>query len=243
MTAQEQKTFLIFGGIGGVGGALADLLTQEGHQVFVTTKSPEKMSQTSLPPAQVLQADVLDHGAIEEAVRRAGANGLHGLAYCVGSINLKPLARTTPEDLLQSFQINTLGAFVAMKEAAELLAAQQGSAVLFSSIAATRGFTNHAAVGTAKAALEGLACSLAADLAPRVRISVIAPSLTDTPLASPYTKNPKMVETISAMHPIARLGQAHEMAKAAAFLLSDDAGWMTGQVIHIDGGRSRVETR
>ena len=92
------------------------------------------------------------------------------------------------------------------------------------------------------AALEGLARSLAAELAPKVRINVIAPSLTDTPLASPLTSNPKMREAIAAMHPISRLGIAEEMAEMAMFLLSDHSGWMTGQTLHIDGGRSSLES-
>lgn len=112
--------------------------------------------------------------------------------------------------------------------------------MLFSSIAATKGFVNHSAIASAKAALEGLARTLAAELAPHVRVNVIAPSLTDTPLARVFTQNAKMSEAIAAMHPIPRLGIAAEMAKMAAVLLSDDSGWVTGQTIHIDGGRSTI---
>lgn len=236
-----QKTTLIFGGIGGIGGALATTLTQQGQKIFVTTSRPERAAESGLPQGQVLHADALQPESLEAAVAAASADGLHGLAYCVGTIDLKPLSRTTPEDLLRSFQINTVGAFIAIKEAAPHLAKTSGSIVLFSSVAATRGFPSHAAIATAKAGIEGLARSLAAELAPSVRINVIAPSLTDTPLAQGLTQNPKMKEAIAGMHPLARLGQAEEMAKAAAFLLSDDAGWITGQTLHIDGGRVSVE--
>lgn len=236
-----QHTYLVFGGIGGIGGALTHRLTGQGHRVYATTSNPGRAAEADLPADQVLIADALDGASLQTAVASASTQGLHGLAYCIGTIDLKPLARTSPEDLLRSFQINTLGAFTAIKTAAPMLTESKGSVVLFSSIAATRGFSNHSAIATAKAGLEGLARTLAAELAPHVRINVIAPSLTDTPLATPLTQNPKMKEAIASMHPLPRLGDANEMAKMAAFLLSDDSGWITGQTIHVDGGRSSVE--
>ena len=240
-----QKNYLIFGGIDGIGGALAGQLTRQGHTAFVTTSTEEKANaaiQNGTPENKILFVDALSHDTITQAVGQAAVTGLDGMAYCIGTIDLKPLSRTTPEDLLRSFQINVLGAFAAIKAAAPHLAQRQGSVVLFSSIAASRGFANHAAIGTAKAALEGLARSLAAELAPKVRINVIAPSLTDTPLAKSLTSNPKMREAIAAMHPIARLGIAEEMAEMAMFLLSEHSGWITGQTLHIDGGRSSLES-
>jgi NAD(P)-dependent dehydrogenase (short-subunit alcohol dehydrogenase family) len=237
----QLKNILIFGGIGGIGGALADLLAAQGHHVFVTTSKSEKIHQSTLPQDRVLTADVRDHQSIRDAVAVAGAQGLHGMAYCVGTIDIKPLARTTAEDLRTSLEINTIGAFIAIQAAAPMLAQHQGAIVLFSSVAASRGFSNHSAIGTAKAAVEGLTRSIAAELAPKVRVNAIAPSLTDTPLAESMTKNPKMAETIGALHPLPRLGQAMEMAQAAAFLLSEDSAWITGEILHIDGGRSNVE--
>lgn len=241
---QTAQRFLVFGGIGGIGGSLASRLHQGGNQVYVTTTDSSKADPQSLsgiPLNQVLTADVLSTESVIEAVATAGQDGLNGLAYCVGTIDLKPLARTTPEDLLRSFQINTIGAFLAIKAAAPMLSKTHGAVVLFSSIAASRGFANHSAIGAAKASVEGLARSLAAELAPHVRVNVIAPSLTETPLARPLTSNPKMSEAIGAMHPIPRLGHADEMADLAAYLLSDRSGWITGQVFHVDGGRSTLE--
>jgi NAD(P)-dependent dehydrogenase (short-subunit alcohol dehydrogenase family) len=237
----QSTTSLIFGGIGGIGGALAEILAQRGETVYVTTSTPNRSSETSVPATHVLHADATEPETIQAAVRAASGQGLNKLAYCVGTIDLKPLSRTTPEDLLQAFQINTVGAFTAIKEAAPHLAKTNGAIVLFSSVAASRGFPSHAAIASAKAGLEGLARSLAAELAPSVRVNVIAPSLTETPLAQGLTQNPKMKDAIAAMHPLPRLGHADEMAKAAAFLLSDDAGWITGQTLHIDGGRFSVE--
>jgi NAD(P)-dependent dehydrogenase (short-subunit alcohol dehydrogenase family) len=238
---KNNKTYLIFGGIGGIGGALADQLTAQGHEVYVTTSRPARASETSLPADRVLHVDALQPETISQAIKTFSERGLDGLVYCIGSIDLKPLERTTADDMLRTFQLNTVGAFIAIKESAALLAAANGAVVLFYSNAASRGFANHTAIGTAKAAVEGLARSVAAELAPKVRVNVIAPSLTDTPLAKTLTQNPKMAETIAAMHPIPRLGLAHEMAKTAAFLLSEDAGWISGQVIAVDGGRSALE--
>jgi NAD(P)-dependent dehydrogenase (short-subunit alcohol dehydrogenase family) len=129
---------------------------------------------------------------------------------------------------------------LAVREATRTLKAANGSVVLFSSIAATQGFSNHVAIGAAKAAVEGLVRSLAAELAPAVRINAIAPSLTSTPLAQSMTRNAAMADGIAALHPIPRLGSADEMAALAQFLLSADAGWISGQIIAVDGGRSSL---
>jgi len=240
----DSKTFLIFGGVGGIGQALAESLSEKGHRVFVTTRNPdEAQSKIRLPESQILKADALDADSIQSATAFAAQEGLHGLAYCVGSIDLKPIARVTPEDLMKCFQLNVIGAFVAAQAAASALQQHEGAIVLFSSVAAQRGFSNHATIGTAKAGLEGLARSLAAELAPKVRINVIAPSLTDTPLAKNLAQNPKIAQTIADLHPLPRLGDAREMAALAEFLLLENAKWITGQVIHVDGGRSAIERR
>jgi len=242
--SESRKTFLIIGGVGGIGEALERSLSEKGHQVFITARG-ESLSKTreGFPKDHVLEVDVTDESSLRQAVQTAGAQGLDGLAYCVGSIDLKPLARTTSADLVKSFHLNVVGAFVAVQEAVAMLQSSSGSVVLFSSIAAQRGFSLHSAIGTAKAAVEGLTRSLAAELAPKVRVNAIAPSLADTPLAKSFTQNPKIAETIASMHPIPRLGEASEIASLAEFLLLPTAGWITGQVFHIDGGRSCIEKK
>lgn len=240
------KTFLIFGGVGGIGQSLRNRLTQAGHKVYATTRQIEDAATRGYPhPEELIAADALDSESIVKATQKAAelGGGLDGLAYCIGSIDLKPLTRTTREDMLRAFEVNVLGAFHAVSAAAKLLAERDSSVVLFSSVAAGRGFANHAAIGTAKAGLEGLARSLAAELAPKVRVNVIAPSLSDTPLARSFTQNPKMAETIAGLHPIPKLGSADEIAALAEFLLLENASWMTGQVIHVDGGRSSLERK
>lgn len=237
-----QSNVLIFGGIGGIGGALADQLVQEGSRVYVTTRDPGNAAPVH-QNITVLGADVLNEESIRAAVQQSCAQGLSGLAYCVGSIDLKPFSRAKPEDLQKAFALNVIGAFIAVQEAASALAQSNGSVVLFSSIAAQRGFSNHSVIATAKAAIEGLTRSLAAELAPSVRVNAIAPSLTDTPLAKSMTQNAKIAESIAAMHPLPRLGRADEIAALAQFLLSDNSSWITGQILHVDGGRSTLERK
>jgi NAD(P)-dependent dehydrogenase (short-subunit alcohol dehydrogenase family) len=115
-----------------------------------------------------------------------------------------------------------------------------GQCRLFSSIAARQGFANHVIIGAAKGGVDGLTLSLAAELAPKVRVNAVAPSLTRTPMSSSLTQNAKMAEGIAALHPIPRLGNADEAAALAEFLLSSDAGWITGQIVGVDGGRSTL---
>jgi NAD(P)-dependent dehydrogenase (short-subunit alcohol dehydrogenase family) len=190
-------------------------------------------------------ADVTDTAALKAAVTAAGTP-LAGLAFCVGSILLKPAARLTEADYLDTFRLNVLAAAMAVQAAIPGLVAGKGagvapaSVVLFSSVAARKGFPSHAAIGAAKAAVEGLAVSLAAELAPNVRVNAIAPSLTQTQLAEPLTRSPQMADAIARQHPIPRLGTAGDQAALADFLLSDAAGWITGQVIGVDGGRGAL---
>ena len=163
----------------------------------------------------------------------------------MGSITLKPLARITDDDVERDFRLNALGAFRSVQLALPALKAnpEVSSVVLFSSIAVTQGFTSHASIGMAKGAVEGLTLSLAAELAPKLRVNCIAPSLTQTPLAAGLTANAQMASAIAALHPLQRLGEADDIAALAAFLLGPDSGWITGQIIGVDGGRSTLRTK
>lgn len=242
MTGGLSDPILIFGGVGGIGEALARRLQGRGQQVAITSRTAERAQALAADIGAIgLVCDVLDAASIEAAVTRAAPDGrLGGLVYAVGSIPLKPLARTTAADMMTAFQLNAVGAMTAVRLASGALKAASGSVVLFSSAAARQGFAMHTAIGTAKAAVEGLTLSLAAELAPSIRVNAIAPSLTATPLAAGLTLNPRMAEGIAALHPIPRLGTADEMAALAQFLLSADAGWITGQIIGADGGRSTL---
>lgn len=166
---------------------------------------------------------------------------LGGLVYCPGSIDLKPLRSTKADDLRAAYEINVIGAFHTIQACVERLKKVPGSGiVLFSTVAVGRGMAFHAAIAAAKGALEGLTRSLAAELAPHVRVNCIAPSLTRTPLAQKLLSTPEREAASADRHPLKRVGEASEVAAMAAFLLSSDARWMTGQVIGVDGGSSAI---
>ena len=170
-----------------------------------------------------------------------GLDSISGLAYCVGSIDLAPLKSASDEAFLKSYQLNTLGA-VGVLRMCESVKSREGLGRAFLTIAVQQGFTNHSPISTAKGA-EGLTRALAAEWAPSVHINCIAPSLSDTAIAKPITSSEAMAKSIAGMHPIPRLGTAEDSASAAAFLLSDHAGWMTGQILHVDGGRSALRVK
>jgi NAD(P)-dependent dehydrogenase (short-subunit alcohol dehydrogenase family) len=235
---------LVLGATGGVGAALARRLAARGVRPVLLARDAARLAALAheLPGAESLVVDVTDSNALKAAIQGLGAP-LSGLAFCVGSIVLKPAARTTETDLLDAFRLNAVAAVMAVQAALPALVAAQGSVVLFSSVAARTGFTNHLAIAAAKAAVEGMTVALAAELAPAVRVNCIAPSLTRSRIAEPLTKNPAMAEAIAKLHPLPRLGEPEDIAAMADLLLSPSAGWITGQVIAVDGGRSTLRTK
>jgi NAD(P)-dependent dehydrogenase (short-subunit alcohol dehydrogenase family) len=158
-----------------------------------------------------------------------------GIVYFPGSINLKPFRSLKLEDFQSDFNIHVLGAVNALKTYQSNLN-EGASVVLISSVAATTGMPFHASVASVKAALEGFARSLAAEWAPKIRVNVVAPSLTLTPMAEKLTNSPEKIEAGAQRHPLKRLGNPSDLANAIAFLLGDDSAWMTGQVLAVDGG-------
>jgi NAD(P)-dependent dehydrogenase (short-subunit alcohol dehydrogenase family) len=233
-------------GTSGIGGALARHLAAQGHSLHLIGRDVSKVSALAAElGASHGIADVTDAPALEQAILAAGPE-VSALAYCVGSINLKPAHRTTDADALKDFEINALGALRAAKAALPALKACKqltASIVLFSTVAVGQGFASHASVAMAKGAVEGLTRTLAAEWAPKIRVNAIAPSLTRTPLAAFMTANEATAQAIAGMHPLQRLGEPEEMAALAAFLMSEQAGWITGQVIGVDGGRSTLRVK
>lgn len=237
-------TTLIYGATGGIGSVLARSLVASGEAVHLVGRNAERLEALGQElNSGITMGDVLDGDVFARAVADAGGP-LQGLVYAVGSITLKPLGRTADDDFLHDFRLNAMGAAQAIRAALPALkAAEQASIVLFSSVAVSLGFASHASIAMAKGAVEGLTRSAAAELAPKIRVNCIAPSLTRTPLAAHLTATEQLSASLAQMHPLQRLGEAEDMASLAEFLLSRKAGWITGQVIGVDGGRSSLSGR
>jgi NAD(P)-dependent dehydrogenase (short-subunit alcohol dehydrogenase family) len=240
---------IIFGGNGGIGSAVAAALVARGQRVHLVGRDERRLASVAGRLGATLSvADVEDGEAIARAVDEAAdiAGGkLQGLCYAVGTINLKPLARLGEADFERDFRINALGAARAVQAALPALKQAEGTAsvLFFSTVAVAQGFAAHASVAMAKGAVEGLTLALAAELAPKIRVNAIAPSLTRTPLAAGLTANESMAQAIAQMHALQRLGEPADIAPLAALLLSAEAGWITGQIIGVDGGRSALRTK
>lgn len=239
------QPIIVMGAHGGIGEALALKLHAQGHDLFLTARDESTLSDLAdKTGAKTASVDVFDRDAIESAIAQADqGEGIKGLAYCVGSIVLKPLKGAKDEDFMQTYELNVLGAVRALRVAEKSLKKAKGSVVLFSTVAVQQGFTNHTVISTAKGAVEGLVRSLAAEWAPDVRVNGIAPSLSDTDIAKPITSSEQMAKGVAAMHPIPRLGTPEDSASMAAFLLGEESGWITGQILHVDGGRSALRVK
>jgi NAD(P)-dependent dehydrogenase (short-subunit alcohol dehydrogenase family) len=236
---------LIYGGSGGIGAATGRLLHSRGYSLHLVGRNESRLSAIAAEvEATYTAGDVTDSGLFARVTADAG-DALDGLVYAVGTITLRPLPRLIAADFLDDFRVNALGAALAVQAALPALAKANGiaSVVLFSSVAALQGFAAHASIGMAKGAVAGLTLSLAAELAPKVRVNAIAPSLTRTPLGDSIVSSDQVATALAKLHPLQRLGTAEDSAALAAFLLSADASWMTGQVIGVDGGRSALHTK
>ncbi len=223
-----EKRYVIVGGSYGIGKSVAEQLRGEGEIQIISRTNPEMNS------VQWTEVDVLED-ALPEA-----PTALTGLVYAPGSINLKPFARLKEADFLEDLRINYLGAIRVLQHYEKALKAGKGSVVLFSTVAVQTGMNFHTSIAGAKGAVEGLIRSLAAEWAPTVRVNGIAPSLTDTTLASRLLRNDKQREASAQRHPLQRIGNPEEIARAANFLLQDTGSWITGQIIKVDGGISNI---
>lgn len=235
---------VIVGATGAIGSAIARRVAARGDALHLVGRDAGRLSAlaTELGATHAV-ADAMDGAALATAVRAGGA-ALGGLAYCVGSIVMKPLRRATEADYVDTFRLNAVGAALVVAAAADGLRGSPGAGVvLFSTVAVRSGFANHAVISMAKGAVEGLTVALAAELAPHVRVNCIAPSLTRSGIAAPMTDNEAMAKAIAAQHPIPRLGEGDDSGALATFLLGPDAGWITGQIFAVDGGRSSLRTK
>jgi len=233
------EKYLIFGATGSVGSSLAEQLKNSDNDIHLVARNENEVKAIAEKlGCSYTVADVLEDGFIEKV--KSDINDIKGIAYCVGSIDLKPLRMVTEADMNKCMKLNLYSAIEAIKGFQESLKKNKGSVVLFSTVAAQRGFTNHTIIASAKAAVEGLTVTLAAEFAPNIRVNCIAPSLSKSKIAEPMLKNPAIAEGIAKAHPLKRLGEGKDSAALAKFLITEDSSWVTGQVIAVDGGRSKL---
>ena len=233
------EKYVIFGATGSIGSSLAEQLKNSGNDIHLVARNESELAPIleKLGCSHTV-ADVLEDGFIEKV--KSDISEIKGLAYCIGSIDLKPLRMINEQDFQKCMKLNLYSAVEAIKGYQESLKKNKGSIVLFSTVAAQRGFTNHAIIASAKAAIEGLTVSLAAEFAPNIRVNCIAPSLTNSKIAEPMLKNKALAEGIAKAHPLKRLGEGKDSASLAKFLMTNESSWITGQIIAVDGGRSKL---
>ncbi|NVJ85719.1 MAG: SDR family oxidoreductase [Algoriphagus sp.] len=223
------KNIVIIGGNSGIGKALAEWCESQGANLYLFSKSGE--GTTALDAS----SEFGEIPGLPEII--------DGVVYTPGTINLKPFHRLSIEDFKNEMEVNFFGAVRVLQACLKgLKKSKSGSVVLFSTVAVQTGMSFHAGIASAKGAIEGLTRSLAAEWAPfYIRVNAISPSLTDTPLASALLSSEEKREASNKRHPLGRFGKPEDIAQAAAYLLSEDSSWMTGQVLHVDGGMSNLK--
>ena len=233
--------YLIFGATGSIGSSLAQQLKDSNQEAHLISRNADELKALSEKLGfSFTVADVLEDGFIDQIKSDVSDDIIQGLAYCIGSIDLKPIKRVTESDMNKCMKLNLYYAIEAIQSFQDTLKKNDGSIVLFSSVAAQKGFTNHTIIASAKAAIEGLTVTLAAELAPSIRVNCIAPSLTDSKISQSMLKSEVVSEALAKAHPLKRLGEGNDSASLAKFLLSEESSWMTGQIIGVDGGRSTL---
>jgi 3-oxoacyl-[acyl-carrier protein] reductase len=226
------KTTLIVGASSGIGYALAQNLINNNQSVISLSRN-----KPDLENIEHYSYDVLSNEQLPQISQQ-----IDGIVYCPGSINLKPFRTLKHQDFITELELNVLGAIKILQAySSNLVQSKNASVVFFSTVAVQTGMPFHSSVAVSKGALEGLTRALAAEFAPKIRVNCIAPSLTQTPLAGKLINTPEKLEAGANRHPLKRIGTASDIANAAEFLLSEKAGWVTGQVIHIDGGMSTLK--
>ena len=231
-----RKNILIVGGSSGIGLSLVKQL-QSDHNLIVANRSNEALNGLSV---EFIPYDA-ENGELEVAKL---PETLNGLVYCPGTINLRPFKGLRPEVFTRDFSINVMGAIKTLQAVLGRLQNSEvpASVVFFSTVAVQTGMPFHSSVATAKGALEGLSRSLAAELAPKIRFNVIAPSLIDTPLAEKFLNNDTKKSNAAARHPLQRVGSPEEIAQITEFLLSNSSSWITAQTLTVDGGIGSIKS-
>jgi len=235
------KKFLIFGATGSIGSNLAHQFYNDKIDCHLIGRNEEELKKISTKLNYTYSVcDVLKLNFVKDLLQDLSETEILGIAYCVGSIDIKPFKLTKANDFVTSYVLNLVAVTEIIRNFQDNLKKNKGSIVLFSTVAAKKGFANHSIISSAKAAVEGLTVALAAELSPNIRINCIAPSLTKSKIASAVIKNSTIEESIAKMHPLKRIGEGEDSANLANFLLTEKSSWITGQIIGVDGGRSSV---
>lgn len=225
--------YFIIGASSGIGKQLAEQLAAGGHHVFGTFN--KKAVEQDNPHIEYHLLNVLDENLSLDFL----PDSLSGIVYCPGSINLRPFERIKPIDFINDYNLQVVGAIkVIQATISKLKNAENASILLFSTVAVQTGFPYHAQVAASKGAIEGIIRALAAEYAPHIRVNGIAPSLTDSPLAASLLNSEQKREANAQRHPLKRIGTPTDIANMAEFLLSPKSSWITGQILHVDGGVS-----
>ena len=228
--------YLIIGASSGIGQNLALKLAESGNRVIATYNKTKPTVEH--PNIDFYQMDVLEEITALDFLPDA----LDGFVYCPGSINLRPFERIKPMDFESDYKLQVIGAIKLLQAVLpKLKKSENASIILFSTVAVQTGLPFHTQVSASKSSLEGLTRALAAEFAPKIRVNCIAPSLTDTPLAASLLNTEQKKEANSLLHPLKRIGTADDIANMAEFLLSDKSSWITGQILHVDGGISSIK--
>ena len=236
-----KKKYLIFGATGSIGSNLAQQMYDEKkdcHLIGINEEELKKIA-TKLSYSYSI-CDVMKLNFADKLFKDLNENEILGIAYCIGSIDLKPLKITKTQDFVSSYVLNLVAATEIIRVFQDNLKRNKGSIVMFSTVAAKKGFPNHSIISPAKAAVEGLTVALAAELAPHTRVNCIAPSLTKSKMSKFLLQNLKSIDSISKLHPLKRIGEGVDAANLAKFILSKNSSWITGQIIGVDGGRATI---
>ena len=235
------KKYLIIGATGSIGSNLANQMYNEKKDCHLVGRNEEELKKIadklnySFSVCDVLQIDF-----VKKLLSELNGIEILGIAYCVGSIDIKPFKLTKASDFVSSYVLNLVAVTEIVRNFYENLKKNNASIVLFSTVAAKKGFTNHSIISSAKSGVEGLTVALAAEFAPYIRVNCIAPSLTKSKIAKNVIKNSIMEESIAKLHPLKRIGEGSDAAHLANFLLSEKSSWVTGQIIGVDGGRAAI---